>query len=508
MTSDTREMLEDFRKRMKFINTVKHFTERKMPDNIRGIFENNTDLIDNVIVMTLLYVMDHTLRYDERCGMSDITAFIREISEIYPFDSDNAEIIAEYIVVDVFQNGGKVKNFDTYNEKENVFYSAASRVVSEEGRSYKLTDDVYDFLFRTKEIDSEIDFSVNRFRLNEFIRRGNYSKALKESRELVTRIRGLKTRMDDFILRCRTDISAVAVDEYEEILKQVRDVFEDEQKQLNDIRKVVSSKLDILVDEIQNGSAVKNAEQTEKEIKEILKNISIVIEEQGKVYNKKFSLSECYGELLDEEFSYFSTGRFDFEKTILMPVQQMTAEDAVRLSGLFIPLYKPRFNKLFSIENLYAKQKNLREKEDADIIDVSGAEDIDGDIFEERNRRFSSVVKSLFEFIHKKEKVAFSEYILSLSSEDKQYFAEENTLFNVILKLYGMENVNIREWRESNESIVAPAGEFNLSYCLSELSDNLTEMDEIRINKSDNTFEMMIENGLKITTNDFVIEVS
>lgn len=271
---------------------------------------------------------------------------------------------------------------------------------------------------------------------------------------------------------------------------------------------VIALKLDILVDEIQNGSVVKNAEQTEKEIKEILKNISIVIEEQGKVYNKKFSLSECYGELLDEEFSYFTTGRFDFEKTILMPVQQMNAEDAIQLSGLFIPLCKPRLNKLFSIENFYAKQKKLREKEDVDIIDISSAEDIEGEISEERNRRFSCIVRSLFEFIHKKETVTFSEYISSLNSKDKQYFAEENTLFNVILKLYGMENLNIREWRESSESIFAPSGEFNLSYCLSELPDDLTGMNEIRINKSDYMVEIVIENSLKITINDFVIEVS
>jgi len=191
-----------------------------------------------------------------------------------------------------------------------------------------------------------------------------------------------------------------------------------------------------------------------------------------------------------------------------MPAQKMTTEDAVRLSGLFILLYKPRLNKLFSIENFYAKQKKLRDKEDTDIIDISGAQDIDGDISKERNRRFSCIVKSLFEFIHKKEMVAFSEYISSLNREDKQYFAEENTLFNVVLKLYAMESINIREWRENSDSIIAPSGEFNLSYCLSELPDNLTKMDEIRINKSDNTVEIMIENALKITTNDFVIEVS
>ena len=61
------------------------------------------------------------------------------------------------------------------------------------------------------------------FKLQEFIKRGNYGKALRESRELVSRVRNLKTRMDDFMLRCRTNISEVSIDEYEEIEEKKED---------------------------------------------------------------------------------------------------------------------------------------------------------------------------------------------------------------------------------------------------------------------------------------------
>lgn len=49
--------------------------------------------------------------------------------------------------------------------------------------------------------------------------------------------------MDDFMLRCRTNISEVSIDEYEEIVTQVKNSFKDENKQLSDIRTLVLAKL-------------------------------------------------------------------------------------------------------------------------------------------------------------------------------------------------------------------------------------------------------------------------
>lgn len=45
------------------------------------------------------------------------------------------------------------------------------------------------------------------------------------------------------MLRCRINISEVSIDEYEDIVDQVRDSFENENKQLSDIRSLVSAKL-------------------------------------------------------------------------------------------------------------------------------------------------------------------------------------------------------------------------------------------------------------------------
>ena len=43
------------------------------------------------------------------------------------------------------------------------------RLVNEEKGSYHLTDDVFDFLYRSKEIESELDYSVTRFKMQEYM---------------------------------------------------------------------------------------------------------------------------------------------------------------------------------------------------------------------------------------------------------------------------------------------------------------------------------------------------
>ena len=276
ISAESKELLQDFEKRMRFVNLIKYWLQRSKPREINELLHNDDDKTDNLILMVMVFIMDSTLRYGERCTKQDITAFLRELADVYDYEPESAKILTDYIVTDVLQSNGKVRSFDTFYNSDEQFKDQRSLILLEQqSGSYVLTNEAYEFLFRTKEIDSELDFSVNRFKLQEFIKRGNYGKALRESRELVSRVRNLKTRMDDFMLRCRTNISEVSIDEYEEIVTQVKDSFEDENKQLSDIRTLVSAKLQAIADAQINTD--ENIGQTEQEIREILENIDTVI---------------------------------------------------------------------------------------------------------------------------------------------------------------------------------------------------------------------------------------
>lgn len=503
LSAESQELLQDFEKRMRFVNIIKYWIERSKPPRIRELIPD--DKADNLILMVLVFIMDSTLRYGERCTKQDITAFLRELSDLYGYSPDASEQLADYIVTDVLQSGGKIRLFDTFQSNEKQFREQTSLIlIEQQSGSYVLTNEAYEFLFRTKEIDSELDFSVNRFKLQEFIRRGNYSKALRESRELVSRVRNLKTRMDDFMLRCRTSISEVSVDEYEEIVTQVKNSFENESKQLSDIRTLVSAKLQAIAD-----AAIKeksNIGQTEREIHEILDNIDTVISEQSRVYNQKFSLSELYAQLLDDSFSYLHSDHFDFEQELLVPLRKLKADDTKAIGNLFQPLYRPVFPHLFSLDFFYRRQNAIREITRDDGMDIGGEENIEtaADI---RNRRYVESIHLLLQYANSNHTFRLSTYLQTLTEETLELQLRENTLPDVMLKLYAIGEIDVAAWREEQHDIIVPVGEFDLSYCLSKLPKELVQMQKIIIHKIEDMVTFPTVENKRITMNDLTVEV-
>ncbi|MBR3448582.1 MAG: hypothetical protein IKH27_12335 [Oscillospiraceae bacterium] len=505
ISAESKDLLQDFEKRMRFVNLIKYWLQRSKPREINELLHNDDDKTDNLILMVMVFIMDSTLRYGERCTKQDITAFLRELADVYDYEPESAIILTDYIVTDVLQSNGKVRSFDTFYNSDEQFKDQRSLILLEQqSGSYVLTNEAYEFLFRTKEIDSELDFSVNRFKLQEFIKRGNYGKALRESRELVSRVRNLKTRMDDFMLRCRTNISEVSIDEYEEIVTQVRDSFEDENKQLSDIRTLVSAKLQAIADA--QITTDENIGQTEQEIREILENIDTVISEQSRVFNQKFSLSELYANLLDDSFSYMQAGHFDLEQELLLPMQKMQLQDSKNLGKLFAPLYRPSFPHLFGPDFFYSRQNAIRESTRDDGVDIVSDDNAEtaADI---RNKRYVEIIKVLLSFANQNAIFSFSDYIASVSKEQLQEQLQEKSLPDVMLKLYGMGEIDVAGWRSEQHDIIVPVGEFDLSYCLSELTEDLVQMQSILIHKLDGVITLSDDAGNRIKINDFKIEV-
>ena len=84
---------------------------------------------------------------------------------------------------------------------------------------------------------------------------------------------------------------------------------------------------------------------------------------------------------------------------------------------------------------------------------------------------------------------------------------QEKSLPDVMLKLYGIGEIDVAGWRSEQQNIIVPVGEFDLSYCLSELPKEFVQMESILIHKLDEVITLLDSAGGSIKMNDFKIEV-
>ena len=510
LRSELSELLSGFEKRMKFINIVRCLLDYKYPDHIRAMIPEKK-ILDNMIVAVLVYIKDRTLGTEQTCTLADVQRFLDDFSDVLPSGYQiTPKVLARYIIVDVLQNGGILEEFPTFYSTSETFVPMPIRLINEEKGSYHLTDDAFDFLFRSKEIESELDYSVTRFKMKEYMKRDNYADALDASRELVSRIRSMKIIMDDFLLRCREDISKITVDSYETVISRFRSLLDEEDRELTEIQNAAKERSKHLEEAQHNGITSDEMQRHKQALREIIENISATINEQRALINKKASLSDSYQALIRDNFTVNRYERMNFEKDLLAPLRKIGDPLGDAAKFLLFMLAKPEFDKQFSIENFYAPQGKIVENDDDEGLDINGEEpDITKQI-EIRNARFLHITCDLFRYISNRDRFQISDFIDSLRLSELKEYITENALPHVLLTLFGMQELNIEEWKNSERFTAIPNGEFELSWCLEEIPEQYLRVKMVRFGITDSVFSFSVQQDdlvRKISISNFEVEV-
>lgn len=485
----TEELLEGSDNRFRLTKIINYISVNgtNAPDDIRAMFQGDFDVLNYIVQNTMEYIKARTLSNEETCTLDNIASFLDDLVQICPdYEIDTARL-AFYIVVNVLQNNGKLMEYSCYNSTEKKIKRMSIRLIDEEKGSYHLTDDAFDFLYRTKEVTRDIDYSVTRFKMQEYMRRKNYSQALKQSWDLIAELRNMSHSIKDFELRCRENILKITTDEYDRIVGQYRSLLNDELKQLEELKKTVEKEEQIIKEAYLNGADTEDTNNNLKAIQEIIKNLDITIVEQRALINSKDSVSKTYEQLLRESFTIKRYERLNFDRDIMQKIYGLGDKlgDAVQM--LFYPLLKPELKKMLNIEDLYVSYDAVQEKSDERGVELR-LTDMDSDIkAAERNEIHNEIFMSLFAYIKDNASFTIKKYIHTLTEDELRRWCKEGLFENVLMTLYQMNRLDIRQYKNQRDSeiIVEPRGDFDILYSLYCLPEEYLSFDSVIFGKND-----------------------
>lgn len=528
------EFLEGFEKRMQIvaaIDSIVNRSNRKM--EIERLFDSG--MLDNIIFSVLVFIMERTLTEDEECTIESITAFVSKVLPHYGlnFPVESIRKITEYIIKDILQNGGEARYYPVIIYGKGLAQTRVRLIddkLKESDRgyltTYQLTDQGYDLLFRTKEVEQEISFTIEELKLRELIRRKNYRKAIGQSSNLVQMIRQKKNDIQQFIQKIKGNIYDVDILEFEKLVGSTYTLLEEEYGLMNEIRDmIVLSEERLKEEESLRGALDGEMKKARSEIAIIRRNINITINEQKELILERHSLSKIYKETIADSFSLSLARNYDFEQEILVRLERCDERVIPSLWKLLNPLFRPNPDRKLNLLSLFERQSRLRHGEDAaeGITIEELGEDAELLRIKRINEANTEFIRCILEFAADKGAgFRFGELFENLKGREPIFdlLTADDLVFRSTLKLYDLNIIDIKAWKAQHDEVVANAtGELDVSFCLYRIEydrPDLYGVERIEIRQPDeNIFEeeILFRQGdalfsRRITISDFMFEVS
>lgn len=502
------EYLEGFEKRMGFAAVVDSIVNRKNRNSeIEDWFEGEE--LDNVFFSLLVYIMEQTLNENDDCTIENMAGFLDDTLPKYgkEFSFEQILRLTEYMVKDILQNKGAAKLYSVMHYDRGMVQHQVRLIsdkITEEGRIiYQLTDQGYDFLFRTKEIDRELDFKLEQLKLKELLKRKNYKHALKQSRELINMLRQKKREIQSFVDRIRQNIHTIDRGEHEELLQQTYDLIDEEYEGMLELKQAVEKDEEKIQAEIEAGGLPDEAMlQAVNNLDSIKRNLQTVISEQRNLIGSRFRMNDVYEETIRSSFYSSMIRRYDFQKEVLEPFTKASGEQVLELWKLFRPLSAPVFKRQLNLWLLYQRQGKLRELEEEEVS--LEEELLEEDRRVERQKLLDAMYGRLIERIFKFAADQGGSYTFSRLFEHIRgvtqrlsWYTQENRIFLAMLKLYDYQCINVEDWKNRSEREIPKSnGEFDLACCMYQLEQNHPDffgVAELQFEKTGEKFKVILE---------------
>lgn len=454
----------------------------------------------NMIYAVMLYIMEQSLK-EEHCTMDDIGAYIDGLNSMWlekPMSYEDCKALGDFIVNVILCNEGKAMYFEGYQFEQKTWQSmnisyVANRVIyldSEVKRtSYYLTDDGYNLILSTLEIESNMKLTIHEMIFQMHLEKQSYDKAVDEIKNVFNLLRIQLQKIQEAMGKIRRNALNYTVADYEAILSENMDAVDEAKGKFAGYRELVKARVHELEEENINVRKLSAAEE------EKLGNLRVIetylnrsIDELQKILSSHFDLKALYTKELEALSQMSLIKRFSLRTELYDKI----LEDPAGLEHLMIflrPLFQREADKIYNLNKALELQRPVRKSREEDLAEEL---DFDEESWQEEMERkrleklklYEGCLGGLLDAALEKGQVTLGQ-ICESSIQDEA--AREKLLPNVeIFKEIMVELIRNREMdiaalrKERSENITESAGDFQLNEMLLDLVDGSAKRAWIR----------------------------
>lgn len=337
----------------------------------------------NLLFEVLLYIMEQSLK-EEKCTMDDIATYIDTINVQYlrkDISYEQCHQLGDFIVNTVLSNEGRPMYFGGYdfekNEYEEMHISyVANKIVYVENEvrrtSYYLTDDGYNLLLSTLEIEDNMKFNIHEIIFRLHLEKQSYDKAVNDIKNVFNLMRIQFQRVQEAMRQIRRNALSYSVDEYEEVLVGNLNTITDTKKKFQGYKTVIQERVKDLEEENINIRKLSKKEQQDlNNLRVIEEYLTRVLDEHQKILNSHFDLKILYTEELERLSQARLIQRFSMRRDLYDKVLKQA--DTLENMDMFLrPLFNRNPEKIYNLNKAFSYEKSVNagmEKDTEEEVD-------------------------------------------------------------------------------------------------------------------------------------------
>ena len=335
----------------------------------------------NLIFAVLLYIMEQSLK-EENCTMDDIGVYIDTVNTRYlgkEISYEDCRKLGDFIVNVILSNEGRTMYFDGYDFDQNAYHImhisyVANRIVylDQEVRrtSYYLTDDGYNLILSTLEIENNMKLTIHEMLLQMHLEKQSYDKAVDDVKNIFNRMHIQLQKIQETMGKIRRNALSYSVKDYEEILLENLDTISETKERFQKYREMVRTRVQKLEEENINVRRLGEKEEENLENLRIIERyLNRTIDEHQKILSSHFDLKALYTRELELLSQVSLIQRFSFRNDFYDKVLQ-NPTSLESLDYFLRPLFNREPDKVYNLNKalLYQKPSVKDEEEDTEEV--------------------------------------------------------------------------------------------------------------------------------------------